>query len=132
MRTGSSQRPYLIRAIYDWIIDNGWTPYLLVDATYGNMTIPVQYVQDGHIVFNLDPNAVKNLAVTDDHILFHARFSGDPMEIVVYPQAVIGIYAKENNEGMFFGTPEPQPNPPSDPSPKSEAVLKRPSLKIVK
>lgn len=130
----SSNRPYLIRALYEWLLDNDLTPHLLVEADRDGVTVPRQYVEDGRIVLNISPSAVRGLELGNTLISFNARFSGSPMDVLVPPEAVLGIYARENGRGMLFpeeealegadGTPDddPEPTPPRE----------RPSLKLVK
>ncbi|ATC93323.1 ClpXP protease specificity-enhancing factor [Pseudoalteromonas tunicata] len=95
-------RPYLLRAFFDWIVDNQCTPHLVVDATYPNTTIPTQFVQDGQIVLNISPSAVAQFAMDNQEISFNARFGGQPMRVVVPVGAVLAIYARENGEGTVF------------------------------
>ncbi len=98
----SPTRPYMIRAIYQWIEDNDLTPYLMVDATADNVQIPTEHVQDGRIVLNIASRATGNMSMENDFINFSARFGGVSQEIWVPITAVLGIYAKENSQGMFF------------------------------
>ncbi|SMF94766.1 stringent starvation protein B [Methylomagnum ishizawai] len=133
-----SLKPYLIRAIYDWIVDNNFTPYLLVNAEAEDVVVPRQYVQDGRIVLNLRPQAVHGLALGNQNIVFNARFGGKPMQVDVPTRAVLAIYAQENGKGMIFDededgngddhTPPPAENAPAEPAP----AKKRPALKVVK
>lgn len=112
----TSNRPYLLRALYEWICDNELTPYLLVDAMGDDLNIPHEFVEDGKIVLNISPSAVRDLDLNNDYINFKARFSGKSMN-VYFPQiAVQAIYAKENGRGMVFPEEEVEPNdePPSD------------------
>ena len=95
-------RPYLLRAFFDWIVDNQCTPHLVVDATYPNTTIPTQFVQDGQIVLNISPSAVAQFAMDNQEISFNARFGGQSMRVVVPVGAVLAIYARENGEGTVF------------------------------
>ena len=97
-------RPYLARAIYEWICDNQLTPYLLVDATQPHTDVPVQFVKDGQIVLNLAPHAIHALHMSNEAITFSARFGGVAKEIYVPVRAMLGIYAKENGQGLFFDT----------------------------
>ena len=126
MATMTSKKPYLIRACYDWIVDNQLTPYMLVNANYPGIDVPLQHVNDGRIVLNISPLACRGLHLDNDKILFTARFSGVSMQIFVPPSAVLAIYAKENGEGMEFpeekGAPLPEPEKPA---------RKKPSLKLV-
>lgn len=135
----TSSRPYMIRALYDWIVDNNCTPYILVDAQANGVEVPQQHVnKDGQIVLNISPNAVMGLSLENQSISFNARFGGIPTDIYVPSRAVLGIYARENGQGMVF-EPEldPEPTPP-EPTPKPKpAPAKpdggaRPSLRVVK
>ncbi|WP_169391853.1 MULTISPECIES: ClpXP protease specificity-enhancing factor [Psychrobacter] len=99
-------RPYMVRALYQWIEDNELTPYLMVDATAKNVQVPRQYVQDGRIVLNIASRATGNMVMQNDYIHFNARFGGVSQEIWVPLNAVLGIYAKENSQGMFFDPSE--------------------------
>ncbi len=98
----TSIQPYLLRAFHDWIVDNGLTPYMLVDANYEDVAVPEQYVENGQIILNLSPTAVQNLLLDNDWVSFSARFSGQPFSVYVPIKAVLGVYAKENGKGMFF------------------------------
>ncbi len=102
----SPKRPYLLRAYYDWLINNEFTPYLVVDATYPMVKVPVEYVKDGQIVLNLSANATGNLALTNDFIQFNARFRGVAQDIYIPMGAALAIYARENGDGVMF---EPEP-----------------------
>lgn len=133
----TSSRPYMVRALYEWIVDNECTPYLLVDAYGPGVEVPQEFVnKDGQIVLNISPNAVMGLDVQSASISFNARFGGIPTDIFVPSTSVLGIYAKENGQGMIFEReengpedPEPTPEPPKKEPPET---VKRPSLKIVK
>lgn len=96
------KRPYLLRAYYDWLLDNDLTPYLVVDALYQGVEVPIEYVKDGQIVLNLSPNAVGNLHLGNDNINFSARFQGVARHIVVPLGAALAIYARENGDGVMF------------------------------
>lgn len=132
-----SSRPYLIRAIYDWIVDNDLTPYLLVNAQASDVTVPEQYIQDGRIILNISPKAVRGIELTNDWVMFSARFAGKSMEVSVPPQAVLAVYAKENGRGMVFSDEdeavedERAPEPPDD-KPPAPSGKGRPNLRIVK
>jgi stringent starvation protein B len=131
----SSNRPYLIRALYDWLLDNGQTPYLLVNAEHSGTVVPQQFVEDGRILLNIDPTAVAGLELGNEWISFSARFSGVSEDILLPPSAVQGIYSKENGQGMLFPDEETvgdgDPNDP-DPDPTPNKPGGRPSLKVVK
>ncbi|MBP2280538.1 stringent starvation protein B [Psychrobacter sp. PL19] len=107
-------RPYMVRALYQWIEDNELTPYLMVDATAKNVQIPTEHVQDGRIVLNIASRATGNMSIENDYIHFSARFSGVSQEIWVPLTAVLGIYAKENSQGMFFDPSEYDDYQPED------------------
>ena len=132
-----SSRPYLIRAIYDWIVDSGLTPYMLVNAQAADVTVPTQYIQDGKIILNIGPQAVRGLELTNDWVMFSARFSGVSMEVSLPPQAVLAIYAKENGRGMVFSHEDEASDHegPDEPPGGDEPPLPpkgRPSLRVVK
>lgn len=99
-------RPYLARAIYEWICDNNLTPYMLVDATKPFTEVPTQFIQDGQIVLNIVPHAVHKLNMSNDAVTFSARFGGVSRDIYVPFNAVLGLYAKENGQGLFFDPEE--------------------------
>ena len=127
----TSSRPYIMRALYEWIVDNDCTPYLLVDASLEDVMVPQQFVKDGQIVLNISPGAVMDLDIGNEAMAFNGRFGGVATDIYVPIMAVVGIYARENGQGMVFEPEEPigpPDGPPSDPV-KPES---RPSLKIVK
>lgn len=98
-----SSRPYLARALYEWLLDNELTPYLVVDATLPGVEVPRQFVQNGQIVLNAAPTAVRDLFMENQAIGFNARFGGQPMQVMIPTPALIAIYAKENGAGMVFG-----------------------------
>jgi len=102
----TSTKPYLVRAIYEWILDNGLTPHLLVDAQYPGAQVPAEFVQDGQIVLNIAPGAVRDLVMGNDWISFGARFGGTPRELMVPSEAVLGIFSRENQQGMVFPPPQ--------------------------
>lgn len=102
----TSNRPYLLRAIYDWISDNGLTPYVLVDAGQAGVKVPAHVVKNGQVVLNLAMRAVANLDLGNDRIAFQARFSGVSQSIVIPVQAVLALYAQENGQGMMFPVDE--------------------------
>jgi stringent starvation protein B len=117
-------KPYLIRSIYEWIIDNNLTPHLLVDAENRHAILPQQLVEDGKILLNIRPEAIQGLSLGNEEIQFNARFSGKPMHIVLPIAAVMAIYAKENGKGMIFDqedegsdeVPPPENKPPTIPA----------------
>ena len=128
----SSNRPYLIRAMYDWISDNGLTPYLLVDARAEGVRVPSGAVKDGQVVLNVAVRAVSDLELGNQRIRFMARFSGVSHEVEVPVGAVLAIYAQENGQGMMFpadGAPQP---PAPDPEKPTTPQRKGPQLRVVK
>lgn len=128
----TSSQPYLIRGIYDWVIDNGFTPYLLVNAENDYAMIPRDFVEDGKIVLNINPSAISDLQLGNDYIMFNARFSGKAMEVSVPVAAVLAIYARENGQGMMFdeNNINQPPTPPENTPPPEKP--KKPQLKVVK
>ncbi|MGB0712947.1 MAG: ClpXP protease specificity-enhancing factor [Gammaproteobacteria bacterium] len=132
----SSTRPYLLRAIYQWIVDNALTPLILVDATLPGVEVPGEFVDDGRIILNISPGAVRDLNLENDIVGFSARFGGTPWQIWVPLPAVQAIYARENGRGMVFAEEEdePPPSPPdSDPDNGPGTVGdSRPRLRVVK
>lgn len=96
-----STKPYLLRAIYEWCVDSGLTPYLSVKVD-GNTRVPLEFVKDGLIVLNFGPNATRNLTMDNHTVAFHARFNGVSREVSVPVGAVTGIFARENGEGLAF------------------------------
>lgn len=127
----TSLKPYLIRAIYDWIIDNQQTPYLLVDSTNPNAILPMQFAEDGKLILNIRPEAVQGLSLGNTLIEFHARFSGVSTHIVTPTSAVLAIYAKENGKGMVFDPETDDDNEPDAPKPETKPTS-RPTLRVVK
>ena len=131
----TSNRPYLIRALYEWIVDNAMTPYLLVNADLEGVEVPRQYIHEGKVVLNINPSAVQALNMGNDWLTFNARFSGTPMTVQLPIAAVMAIYARENGQGMVFNDqPDPTPPPPSSDGDKDKKADrdKRPALKVVK
>lgn len=140
----NSSRPYLLRALLDWICDNALTPHLLVDAALPEVTVPMQFVQQGKITLNIGPNAVEGLDMGNEAITFSARFAGQPMQVFVPVTAVLAIFARENGQGMMFGqepgseaeadqeTGRDVDATPSEPEGKKKAKRKGPTLKVVK
>jgi len=123
MPSMSSQRPYLLRAIHQWILDNGCTPYLVVDAAAPGVQVPRQYVNEGRIVLNVAPGAVNALIIGNSEIDFDCRFGGVSTHLTLPLHAVRGIYAKENGQGLIFdpNDEEPPPGGPDRTAGKSSA-----------
>ncbi len=135
----TSSRPYLVRAMYQWIIDNGMTPYLLVDVSIDGVQVPAEHIQNGKIILNIAPMAINGLVLGDDEITFNARFSGQPMNLFFPVEAVLAVYARENGQGMMFteddgaissedGSDDSDPDPDNSP----DKPPRRPSLHVVK
>ncbi|MEI5639732.1 MULTISPECIES: ClpXP protease specificity-enhancing factor [unclassified Pseudoalteromonas] len=101
----TSNRPYLLRAFYEWIVDNDCTPHLVVNADFPSVQVPTQFIQEGQIVLNISPSAVTNFSMDNQALSFNARFGGQPMQVYVPVGAILAIYARENGEGTVF-TPE--------------------------
>lgn len=139
-----SSRPYLIRALSEWILDNHATPYVVVDASLPGVHVPGDFIANGQIVLNISPSAVRGLSIQNDALQFSARFGGVPMQVYVPISAVMAIYAKENGQGMVFGQ-EPGNPGPDGPGPEEDQAddgdsagaddggsRGKPNLKIVK
>ena len=97
-----SSRPYLLRAIHEWIIDSDCTPFLLVNADAPGVQVPRQHVENDKIILNTGPSATEGLVIGDDEVTFNARFSGKAQTVVAPIGAVLAIYARENGQGMLF------------------------------
>ena len=110
-----STRPYLIRALYEWCTDNGFTPYVAV-AVDESVQVPREFVKDGEIVLNVSYDATSGLNIGNDFIAFKARFGGVPREILVPIERVMAIYARENGQGMAFPISDAAPEPKSEPT----------------
>ena len=123
----TSSKPYLVRALYEWILDNDTTPYILVDTNNDRVVIPPGIANDGKVVLNLAPAAIQNLEMTNEHVSFSARFNGVAEDIYCPIASLMAIYARENGEGMMF--------PPEDSEAEStddETKPKGPTLKVIK
>ncbi|MEH6470733.1 MAG: ClpXP protease specificity-enhancing factor [Halopseudomonas sp.] len=129
-------RPYLIRALHEWITDHQHTPYIVVDAGVNGVDVPKDFVSDGQIVLNISMTAVQQLSLDNDAVSFSARFGGVPMQVYVPAIAVMAIYSKETGQGMSFGrepgAPQPPEQTPPSPDTKKSDKSKRPALKVVK
>lgn len=126
----TSSKPYLVRALYEWILDNDTTPYILVDTGSDQVLIPPGIANDGKVVLNLAPQAIQNLEMTNEHVSFSARFNGVAEDIYCPIGSLLAIYARENGEGMMFPAEEADAEPdfdkPDDEKPKG------PTLKVIK
>lgn len=138
----NSSRPYLVRALYEWIVDNDCTPHMLVNAEYPAVQVPQGFASDGQIVLNISPNAVRSLHMDNDAVSFEGRFSGVAHSLFVPVGAILGIYARENGQGMVFELEPPlmggddlddeSIEPDDDGPPEPPRPSGRPSLKVVK
>lgn len=128
-----STRPYLIRAIYEWCVDNGLTPYLAVRADE-HTEVPLSHVKDGEIILNLSADAVRNLLLGNEMITCTGRFSGVPFDLMIPVASVIGIFAKETGQGLVFQGSDPQHPPPAGDGVEVEKALQKqsPKLRVVK
>ncbi|MBT8048133.1 MAG: ClpXP protease specificity-enhancing factor [Xanthomonadales bacterium] len=128
----TSNRPYLLRALYEWIADNSMTPHILVEAGAEGVDVPDQAVQKGKVILNIDQAAVRELDIGNEWLIFKARFSGSDYRVTVPIEAVLAIYSKENGQGMMFAQDD-EDGPPMNPDDgPGEKPGKRPHLKIVK
>ncbi|GAC1032010.1 ClpXP protease specificity-enhancing factor [Pseudomonas sp. No.21] len=139
----NSSRPYLVRALYEWIVDNNCTPHLLVNAEHAGVQVPAGYANDGQIVLNVSPSAVRHLHMDNEAVSFEGRFGGVAHTLYIPAAAIMAIYARENGQGMVFDLEPPvvddedlgpEDDGPSggDPSGGSPRPSGRPSLKVVK
>lgn len=134
----TSNKPYFIRALYEWILDNECTPYIVVAVDYPNVSVPLEFATDGQVTLSMSPTAVRSFSMENDFIAFSARFSGVPRDLMIPMGSVLAIFAKENGQGMAFEvtppTDDPEPHKlssvPSTPAPIKPG--KKSHLKIVK
>ncbi len=147
MADSSPLQPYLLIAYYEWILDNGWTPQILVDTSLPQVDVPHQFANDGKIILNISPSAVVGFEMDHQQISFSARFSGASLNVYVPTNAILAIYARENDQGIMFSSnmyaasseleadskditdseDDGNDEPPTTPEP-----TKRPNLKVVK
>lgn len=134
------RRPYLLRALHEWITDSGETPHIVVDAAGEGVTVPRQYVKDGKIVLNVSFSATQALKLGNDSVAFEARFGGVSFAVDVPVRSILGIYARETGQGMIFpegdADPDPTDAPPTAPPAGTKGPTptpsKRPKLQVVK
>ncbi len=139
----NSSRPYLVRALYEWIVDNDCTPHMLVNSEFRSVQVPKGFASDGQIVLNVSPSAVRHLHMDNDAVSFEGRFGGVAHTLYVPIGAILGVYARENGQGMVFDLESPvleedevvldghdDDLPPDGGRPQRPAG--RPSLKVVK
>jgi len=127
----SSNRPYLLRALYEWISDNGLTPYILVDATNPGVRVPPGAAKDGKVVLNIAARAVTQFEISNERIHFLARFGGVSQGVDIPMAGVLAIYAQENGQGMMFSAENAPPEPPPAAT-KTDDAVKKPHLRVVK
>jgi stringent starvation protein B len=131
-----SRRPYLLRAMHEWISDSNQTPHVVVDASMEGVEVPRQYVQGGKIILNVSSNATSMLSLGNEVVRFRARFGAATYDVSVPIAAVLGIYARETGQGMIFSeadTPPQPPTPPSEPAPvPTDTKRTKPTLKVIK
>lgn len=118
----SARRPYLIRAMHEWMTDNGQTPHFVVDATVASVDVPNAYVRDGRITLNLSRQATQGLKLGNDWVEFSARFDGVPQQVRVPITAALGIYARETGQGMLFDDEGETPPDDTDVRPKLRVI----------
>lgn len=129
----NSNRPYLLRALYEWIVDNRCTPHIIVDAERPGVVVPDGYVKDGEIVLNISPDAVRELELGNEWLSFNGRFGGRPTDVEVPVAAVKAVFARENHRGMVFpAEPEQEDDPPPEPRNPGGGAERKPALKVVK
>ncbi len=132
----SPNRPYLIRALHEWIVDNGMTPHMLVDTEVEGVDVPSAVIQNGKVILNTSPGAVQNLDIANEWLSMDARFSGKSEHIYVPVAAIIAVYAKENGQGMMFADDTdqspPKPDGTTTDSALTEAKSRNSHLKVVK
>ena len=127
------KRPYLLRAMHQWIAECGHTPHVIVDAARDDSEVPRAYVKDGKIVLNLSEGATQRLRLGNEEVEFDARFAGVIHHVRFPVSAVLGIYARETGEGMVFSEQDLEPSPPTRPPQTEEGSgARRPQLKVVK
>jgi stringent starvation protein B len=125
------RRPYLVRAFYEWLLDNELTPHLMVDANMSGVRVPLEFVQDGQIILNVAPRAVGNIEISNEVITFQARFSGKPHSVIVPMYAVLAIYARENGAGTMFEPEEAYDNLDQPSNDEPQISVEKPSLSAV-
>ena len=123
-----SKRPYLIRAMHEWMADNGYTPHIVVDTSHDGVSVPREHVKDGKIILNISDSAAHNLKLTNDAVSFRARFGGVPFDVWAPVRSILGIYARETGQGMIFS----QDAEPPELQEEIEETRSRPHLTIVK
>jgi stringent starvation protein B len=139
-RPTTMQRPYLLRAMHEWMTDNDLTPHIVVDVEAEGVVVPTEFAKDGKLVLNVSYSATQNLVISNDFAEFEARFGGVPRRLQIPIAAITGVYARETGQGMVFsaegGPPEGPASAPegqqTSPSPVAKRKVSKPNLKIIK
>jgi stringent starvation protein B len=126
-RASTSNKPYLIRALHEWMSDNRLTPQIIVDAAFEGLDLPAEHVSDGKLVLNISHSAARYLSLANDLFTFEVRFGGIARRLEIPPAAVLGIYARETGQGMVFADDQP---PPAGGAPREASG--KPKLSVVK
>jgi stringent starvation protein B len=129
-REMTPNKPYLLRALYEWILDNGLTPHIIVDAKADGVTVPPQSIRDGKLVLNIAPRATRNLELGNEAVSFHARFAGASQEIWLPIQSIMAVYARESGQGMMFAQEKEAQGASQSDAEKSKPS--GPHLKVIK
>jgi stringent starvation protein B len=132
MNKALPKRPFLLRAMHEWITQCGHTPHVIVDVAREGIEVPRAYVKDGKIVLNLSEGATQRLRLGNEEVEFDARFAGVIHHVRFPVSAVLGVYARETGEGMVFSEQDLGPEPPTHPPQTEEGGSRRPQLKVVK
>ena len=133
------RRPYLLRALYEWIVDSGEVPNVLVDAEVEGVVVPQEHVRDGQIVLNLSPQAVRNLSLGNDYVMCEGRFSGRSVELILPIESVRAIYCRDSGQGLAFDDEDlmhdegdvAQPANPAESDGGSKPTGDKPTLRLV-
>jgi stringent starvation protein B len=126
-----SKRPYLIRAMHEWMADNGHTPHIVVDASVDGVSVPPEHIKDGKIILNISETAAHNLKLVNDSVSFRARFGGVSFDVWVPTSSILGIYARETGQGMIFSNDTGASDSLQDQD-DVEETRSRPHLRVVK
>ncbi|MGI9234833.1 MAG: ClpXP protease specificity-enhancing factor [Woeseiaceae bacterium] len=126
-----SKRPYLVRAMHEWMTDNHQTPHIVVNAYFEGVFVPTEHIKDGKIILNISESAAHNLKLSNDAVSFRARFGGVPFDVWVPMRSILGIYARETGQGMIFSHDTEQADARKL-DPEMDDTRSRPHLTIVK
>lgn len=131
-RPPGKQRPYLLRAMHEWMTDNALTPHIVVNTLADNVSVPFEHAEDGRITLNVSYAATRGLVIDNEFVRFEARFGGVPRSLEIPVDAVLGIYAREDGQGMVFTEEQGPEPPPEGPDDNNDPGEKRPTLRVVK